>query len=510
LVVAVAAASTVGAVVETSAKKTPTSTAPVAPTGTRATSAPDSTTTSSVAAPRPTTNARLYVDPTTTRPSRTSQPPHAADAASSTGGANFKPAFYTDQAPGGAATAGQKVIALTFDDGPGPQTPQVLAVLQKYHVAATFFDIGRNAAAYPQYVQMVAHAGYPVEDHTWSHPDLTTVAPSQFPYQIDQTQTEVQKLTGITPTCVRPPYNAWNQAALDQIGQRGLTTMSYSVDPKDWTNPGSAAIVARVVGAAFPGAVVDMHDAGGPRTETIQALPGIITQLKAKGYTFVSICGSNHHSAVYAYGSVASAIGQLPAGDDASPTAYTGFARTADGKGFWTTTADGRVFGHGDAKTYGSLAAFHLVKPIVGMAATSDGKGYWLVASDGGIFSFGDAHFHGSTGGVHLVKPIVGMAATSDGNGYWLIASDGGIFSFGDAHFHGSTGGVHLDKPIVGIAPTTDNDGYWLAASDGGIFSFGDAHFRGSGSGTGIPGQTFYAIASAPTGSGYFLAGQHL
>jgi hypothetical protein len=77
-------------------------------------------------------------------------------------------AFYTSQAPGGQDSRGQKVIALTFDDGPGMYTPQVLSVLEKYHVPATFFEIGEHVVQYPQYTRLVSSAGYPVENHTWS------------------------------------------------------------------------------------------------------------------------------------------------------------------------------------------------------------------------------------------------------------------------------------------------------------------------------------------------------
>ncbi len=125
-----------------------------------------------------------------------------------------QPAFSTSQAPGGAATAGRKVIALTFDDGPGPYTPAVLAVLEEYHVPATFFEIGDEVARYPQYSRMVVAAGYPVEDHTWSHPDLTTLPASGVAAQIDMTQAEIQSVTGTAPLCVRPPYDAWNAAVL--------------------------------------------------------------------------------------------------------------------------------------------------------------------------------------------------------------------------------------------------------------------------------------------------------
>jgi peptidoglycan-N-acetylglucosamine deacetylase len=202
-----------------------------------------------------------------------------------------QPAFYTWQAPGDASTAGQRVIALTFDDGPGPYTPQVLSVLEQYHVPATFFEIGENIVDYPQYTQMVAAAGYPVENHTWSHPDLATLSAGQIGSQIEQTQNEIRSLTGDVPTCLRPPYDDWNSTVLDQIASQRLTAMSYSIDPRDWSMPGVAAIVSGVVDAAFPGAVVDMHDGGGNRSETVAALPAIISDLESRGYTFVAICG---------------------------------------------------------------------------------------------------------------------------------------------------------------------------------------------------------------------------
>ena len=326
-------------------------------------------------------------------------------AAAGAGAAAERPAgVHHVEAPDGAATAGQKVIALTFDDGPGPYTPQVLSVLERYQVPATFFEIGEEVAAYPQYSKMVAAAGFPVEDHTWSHPDLTTIPASGVASQIDMTQAEIRAVTGTTPKCVRPPYDAWNASVLDQIASLGLTTMSYSVDPRDWSLPGVQAIVNRVVGAAFPGAVVDMHDGGGDRSETVAALPQIITQLRAMGYTFVSICGAGP-----TYGPQVSA-----------------------------------TYAFGNAPVPGPPVTSNL--PLVGAAATPDGGGYWEVAADGGIFSFGDAAFHGSMGGLPLNAPIVGMAATPDGGGYWEVAADGGIFSFGDAAFHGSMGGTAAQR----------------------------------------------------------------
>ncbi len=400
-------------------------------------------------------------------------------------------------------TAGQKVIALTFDDGPGSYTPQVLSVLERYEVPATFFEIGEEVAAYPQYSKMVAAAGYPVEDHTWSHPDLTTIPASSVAAQIDMTQTEIAAVTGTTPRCVRPPYDAWNPTVLSTIAARGLTTMSYSIDPRDWSLPGVEKIVNSVVGAAFAGAVVDMHDGGGDRSETVAALPQIIVELRAQGYTFVSICGGSAFgpqiTATYGFGDA-----PTPGPPVTSDQPLVG-AATPDGAGYWEVAADGGIFSFGDARFFGSMGGKPLDEPIVGMAATPDGAGYWEVAADGGIFSYGDARFFGSMGGKPLNEPIVGMAATPDGAGYWEVAADGGIFSYGDARFFGSMGGKPLNEPIVGMAATPDGAGYWEVAADGGIFSYGDARFFGSMGGKPL-NEPIVGMAATPDGAGYWEA----
>ena len=442
------------------------------------------------------------------------------------------------------------MIALTFDDGPGPYTPAVLSVLQQYRVPASFFEIGDEVARYPQYAKMVAAAGYPVESHTWSHPDLTTLPASGVAAQIDMTQSEIQAVTGTTPECVRPPYDAWNATVLNQIAISGLTTMSYSVDPRDWTQPGVQVIVSRVVGAAFPGAVVDMHDAGGDRSQTVAALPQIITQLRGEGYSFVSVCGGvptlrPQVTATYSFGNA-----PLPGPPVTSNLPLVGAAAHGAG-GYWEVAADGGIFAFGDAAFHGSMGGIPLnatdrghggdpererllggggrrrdlllrrcgvprldggdrpsTQPIVGMAATPSGNGYWEVAADGGIFSFGDAAFHGSMGGIPLNQPIVGMAATPSGNGYWEVAADGGIFSFGDAAFHGSMGGIPLNqarssawrRPRAGTAT-----GRWRPTAA--IFSFGSPFYGSRGGQSGS--DRFFGMVATPDGGGYLLTGQH-
>jgi peptidoglycan/xylan/chitin deacetylase (PgdA/CDA1 family) len=418
------------------------------------------------------------------------------------------PAFYTWQAPGGAATAGARVVALTFDDGPSPYTPAVLSVLQQYHVPATFFEVGQEVPRYPQYAKQLTAAGYAVGNHTWSHADLTKLSAAGVGAQIDQTQAEIQAVTGTTPRCLRPPYDAFNATVLNEVAARGMTTMSYSVDSQDWTRPGVGAIVQAVVGAAFPGAVIGMHDGGGDRSETVAALPQIITQLRARGYGFVSICGGNSGpqvTATYSFGNAPAPGSPVTSNLPLVGAALAGTSSPAGG--YWEVASDGGIFSFGTAAFHGSMGGHPLNEPIVGMAATPDGNGYWEVASDGGIFSFGTAAFHGSMGGQPLNEPIVGMAATPDGNGYWEVASDGGIFSFGTAAFHGSMGGQPLNEPIVGMAPGPGGNGYWELAADGGVFSFG-VPFYGSRGGQ-SPVDRFFAMAATPDGGGYLLAGQH-
>ena len=125
--------------------------------------------------------------------------------------------------------------------------------------------------------------------------------------------------------------------------------------------------------------------------------------------------------------------------------------------GYRLAGRDGNVFSFG-ATYSGSAAGVPLAAPIVGIASTPQ-FGYWLASADGGVFGYGDARFYGSAGSVRLAEPVVGMAATPSGRGYWLAASDGGIFGYGDARFHGSPAGK-VPAPIVGIAVQRTLDPY--------------------------------------------------
>lgn len=195
------------------------------------------------------------------------------------------------QVPGSGVGPGQKLIALTFDDGPDPiYTPQVLAALKGAGVTATFFMLGWEANTYPDIVRQVASAGNGIGNHTWNHVDLTTLSPAAVPDQVDRTTHLLAALSGRTVSCLRPPQGHLNAVVESELASRRLTTVLWDDDPRDWTRPGTATIVHRVLSEAKPGAIVEMHDGGGDRSETVQALPVIIAALRAEGYQFVPLC----------------------------------------------------------------------------------------------------------------------------------------------------------------------------------------------------------------------------
>ncbi|MFD7583199.1 polysaccharide deacetylase family protein [Kitasatospora sp. NPDC059817] len=196
------------------------------------------------------------------------------------------------EAAGAKADQGGKVVYLTFDDGPSPTyTPRILGILAHYGVRATFFEIGQNVAAHPALTGQVARAGHSVQNHSWSHPDLRRLSASAVNAQVANTDKAIRAQTGRTPSCLRPPYGAVNGAVRSRAAALGKQVVLWSVDPTDWSRPGTAAIQSRVLKNVRPGSVILLHDGGGDRSQTAAALPTILSTLKARGYTFGTLCG---------------------------------------------------------------------------------------------------------------------------------------------------------------------------------------------------------------------------
>ena len=168
-------------------------------------------------------------------------------------------------------------LNLSFDDGPNPiTTPQILSILEQNRVHADFFVVGLRAAAMPGILQREHRDGDEIGNHSWSHPDLTTLTPARVAAQISQTQAAVAAAGVPAPRLFRPPYGAVNATVESQVH---LTLAMWNVDPEDWNTNDPGQLVQKVTAQAKPGGVVDLHDID---SSTVAALPAILQNLKSR------------------------------------------------------------------------------------------------------------------------------------------------------------------------------------------------------------------------------------
>jgi peptidoglycan/xylan/chitin deacetylase (PgdA/CDA1 family) len=182
---------------------------------------------------------------------------------------------------------GPKAIALTIDDGPSPvYTPQLLRLLDKHRVKAAFSMIGIEVDAYPGVAREVADAGHTITNHTWTHPDLALLAPAAVADQVNRATEAIHRATGRVPRLFRAPYGAWSPAVFRCCAQTRMTPVDWSVDPRDWSRPGVAAIVGNILENTRTGSIILEHDGGGDRSQTVAALKIVLPRLLAAGYHF--------------------------------------------------------------------------------------------------------------------------------------------------------------------------------------------------------------------------------
>jgi peptidoglycan/xylan/chitin deacetylase (PgdA/CDA1 family) len=177
----------------------------------------------------------------------------------------------------------RKVVALTFDDGPSEYTDRYLDVLREKDVPATFFEIGQEMPGREATMRRILAEGDEIGDHTMNHVEDPGYG------QIAGAAERIRTYTGFRPCLFRPPGGAVDAGVIATAGSLGLKTITWDVDPRDWSLPGTAEIYSNVVDNAKPGAIILMHDGGGPRDETLAALPGIIDTLRARGYGFATV-----------------------------------------------------------------------------------------------------------------------------------------------------------------------------------------------------------------------------
>jgi peptidoglycan/xylan/chitin deacetylase (PgdA/CDA1 family) len=177
----------------------------------------------------------------------------------------------------------RRVVALTFDDGPSEYTPAFLDVLREKHVDGTFFEIGQEMPGREEIMRRILSEGSEIGNHTMHHVELPGYS------ELAEDSALVHSSTHFEPCLFRPPGGAVDSAVISTAAALGMRTITWDVDPADWTNPGSAAVYSRVVEATGPGSIVLMHDGGGNRSGTLAALPAIIDTLRARGYRFATV-----------------------------------------------------------------------------------------------------------------------------------------------------------------------------------------------------------------------------
>jgi peptidoglycan/xylan/chitin deacetylase (PgdA/CDA1 family) len=188
-------------------------------------------------------------------------------------------------------TTDQKVVALTFDDGPSPSTPKVLEILAKKNIPATFFVVGKEVEAHPDILKQTTAAGHEIGNHTNTHPFFWLASQEKISQEILIADEKIAQVLKFHPQWVRIPYGVYTPNVLAVTDLLKLPIISWNVDPEDWRARSADKIVKTVLKETEPGSIILLHD--GPseakRDYTLEALPQIIDQFTQQGYRFVKV-----------------------------------------------------------------------------------------------------------------------------------------------------------------------------------------------------------------------------
>ena len=230
--------------------------------------------TSAAASPSPASPSATPTTKTPTKPPSTPSKPPSPPGGTATGHGPF----------GSLASTGSSAVALTFDDGPGPYTSQILDLLAKYNVKATFCVIGRQVHSYPNEIKRIVAEGHTLCNHTWDHDEqLRTRTDDQIRAELQQTNDAIHAIVpGAKIQYFRNPGGNFGPNTV-AIGQSlGMKPLYWSVDPRDWAKPGTQTIINNVISHTRAGSIVLSHDGGGDRSQTVAAYRYLLPNLKSR------------------------------------------------------------------------------------------------------------------------------------------------------------------------------------------------------------------------------------
>lgn len=224
---------------------------------------PSATSSSATSSPRPT--GKASASPTSSSPAAVSPKPGTSSSSPA------KPGTTSTTKP-----KKTKVVYLTFDDGPSDYTPQILKVLRATNSTATFFELGVNRPGHKKTIAAITAQGSNIGNHSYNHPDLTRLSNSAIQGQLRG---------GPKAKCFRPPYGATDARVRQLIKRAGMKQVLWTVDTEDWQRPGVSALqrIGKSSRVKNHGIIL-MHDGGGPREQTVAALPKLIKSLQARGF----------------------------------------------------------------------------------------------------------------------------------------------------------------------------------------------------------------------------------
>ena len=215
--------------------------------------------------------------PTKTKPSKTAPTTTTTSSPTSTPTLTRPPVDCTKE----------KCVALTFDDGPGPDTPKLLDTLKAENVPATFLLVGKSVATYPDTVTREFQEGHALGSHSWSHPQYTKISGDKI---VSETNSTIAAIKKAAPDAVvsftRPPYGAFNPQVMTVLKSLNQAAVIWDVDTLDWKHRDPNAVLTKVKQLTKPGSIILMHDI---HPTSIQAVPEIIKYLRASGFTMVTV-----------------------------------------------------------------------------------------------------------------------------------------------------------------------------------------------------------------------------